>query len=78
VKPGSLYDTISPLIVMLLLDTLRGVPKKKPRTDKIPRTVYLSPKISRRLNVAAKAEGMSNSIYIEQTLRARFEKNGIK
>ena len=43
-----------------------------------PRTVYLSVDTSQRLDKAALAEGMSNSVYIEQTLRARFKKEGIE
>lgn len=47
-------------------------------SDKIPRTVYLSTDTSQRLDKAAAAEGMSNSVYIEQTLKARFKKDGIE
>jgi hypothetical protein len=57
------------------------MPKKdaeKNVPSKIPRTVYLTAETSRRLDKAAAAEGVSNSIYIELTLKDRFKKEGIK
>ena len=66
---------------MRCLDTLNGMPKKDaPKTalSKIPRTVYLTAETSRRLDKAAIAEGVSNSIYIELALKDRFKKDGIK
>jgi predicted transcriptional regulator len=57
------------------------MPKKDERgteSAKVPKTVYLSRDIVRRLEKAAKAEGMSQSIYIEQTLRARLKKDAIE
>jgi hypothetical protein len=56
------------------------MPKKGAQKDapaKIPRTVYLTAETSRRLDKAAAAEGLSNSIYIELTLKDRFKKDGI-
>jgi hypothetical protein len=46
-------------------------------TKKVPKTIYLSRGVIRRLEKAAEAEGMSNSVYVEQTLKARFKKDGI-
>jgi hypothetical protein len=57
------------------------MPKKDAQKNapaKIPRTVYLTAETSRRLDKAATAEGVSNSIYIELTLKDRFKKDGIK
>jgi hypothetical protein len=48
------------------------------KTSKAPKTIYLSPDVVRRLEKASEAEGMSQSVYIEQTLRARFKKDGIE
>jgi len=56
------------------------VPKKEPRatkSGKVSKTIYLSRDVVRRLEKAAVAEGMSQSIYIEQTLKARFKKDGV-
>lgn len=47
------------------------------KASKLPKTIYLSPEVVRRLEKAADNEGMSHSVYIEQTLRARFKKDGI-
>ena len=66
---------------MRLLDTLKCMPKKDAQKNapaKIPRTVYLTAETSRRLDKAATAEGVSNSIYIELTLKDRFRKDGVK
>jgi hypothetical protein len=49
------------------------MPKKDAQKNapaKIPRTVYLTAETSRRLDKAAAAEGVSNSIYIELTSRS--------
>jgi hypothetical protein len=57
------------------------MPKKDEKgtePTKVPKTIYLSRDTVRRLEKAAEAEGMSNSVYIEQTLRARFKKEGIE
>jgi hypothetical protein len=54
------------------------MPKKEIQKNKIPRTVYLTEKTSRRLSKAAAEEGVSNSIYIELALKDRFKKNGIE
>jgi predicted transcriptional regulator len=57
------------------------MPKKEPRTTKsgkAAKTIYLSQDVVRRLEKAAQAEGMSNSVYIEQTLKARFKRDGIE
>ena len=59
---------------------VEDMPKKKDRRalpTKAPKTIYLSREVIRRLEKAAVAEGMSRSIYIEQTLKARFKKDGI-
>jgi predicted HicB family RNase H-like nuclease len=55
------------------------MPKKeaKAKLTKEIKTIYLSKDVSRRLKKAAESEGMSQSVYIEQTLRARFKKEGI-
>jgi excinuclease UvrABC nuclease subunit len=45
---------------------------------KTVKTIWLSPDVVRRLKKAAESEGMSQSIYIEQMLRARFKKEGIE
>jgi predicted transcriptional regulator len=42
------------------------------------KTIYLSQDVVRRLEKAAQAEGMSNSVYIEQTLKARFKRDGVE
>lgn len=56
-----------------------GMPKKdaKAKLTKKIKTIYLSKEVDRWLKKASEAEGMSQSIYIEQTLRARFKKEGI-
>jgi hypothetical protein len=54
------------------------MPKKDAPGNKIPRTVYLTPKTSRALDKAAAAEGMSNSIYVEMALKNQFKKDGIR
>jgi hypothetical protein len=61
-------------------DTREGcMPRKEiQKSDKIPRTVYLTAKTSQRLDQAAAEEGMSYSIYIELALKDRFKKDGIK
>jgi hypothetical protein len=46
--------------------------------NKIPRTIYLTKETAQRLEKAADAEGVSNSVYVEQTLRARFKKEGVQ
>jgi hypothetical protein len=45
--------------------------------SEVPKTIYLLRDVVRRLEKAAETEGMSNSVYIEQTLRARLKKDGI-
>jgi hypothetical protein len=42
------------------------------------KTIYLSQDVVRRLEKAAQEEGMSNSVYIEQTLKARFKRDGVE
>jgi predicted transcriptional regulator len=57
------------------------MPKKESRTTKsgkAAKTIYLSQDVVRRLEKAAQTEGMSNSVYIEQTLKARFKKDAIE
>ena len=54
------------------------MPKRNDRAAKVPKTVYLSRDIAKRLEQAAKAEGMSGSVYVEQTLRARFKKESVE
>jgi hypothetical protein len=57
------------------------MPKKQPRATKagkLARTIYLSQDVVRRLGQAARAEGMSKSVYIEQMLKARFKRDGIQ
>jgi hypothetical protein len=48
------------------------------RSTKKAKTIWLSPDVVRRLKKASEAEGMSQSIYVEQTLRARFKKDGVE
>jgi hypothetical protein len=48
------------------------------RSTKKAKTIWLSPDVVRRLKKASEAEGMSQSIYVEQTLRARFKKEGME
>jgi hypothetical protein len=58
-----------------------AMPKKQPRTTKsgkAAKTIYLSQDVVRWLEKAAEAEGMSNSVYIEQTLKTRFKRDGIE
>jgi hypothetical protein len=40
--------------------------------------VYLPPDVARRLEKAAKAEDLSQSAYVVQTLKARFKKEGVE
>jgi hypothetical protein len=57
------------------------MPQKQPRATKagkMAKTIYLSQDVVRRLEKAAQAEGMSNSVYIEQTLKARFKRDGVE
>jgi hypothetical protein len=57
------------------------MPKKdqqEAESGKVPRTIYLTQETARRLEKAADTEGISNSVYVEQTLRARFKKDGIQ
>jgi hypothetical protein len=56
------------------------MPKKetKARLTKDVKTIYLSSSVSRKLKKASKEQGMSQSVYIEQMLRARFEKEQIE
>jgi hypothetical protein len=54
------------------------MPKKDAKLTKDVKTIYLSTDISRKLRKAAQTEGISQSIYVEQTLRARFKKDGIE
>jgi len=78
---GSRYDTVLTLNDIRSFDMLNCMPKKDAQKNapaKIPRTVYLTAETSRRLDKAAAAEGVSNSIYIELTLKDRFRKEGIK
>jgi len=78
---NSYYDTVLVLNAVRFLDRLKCMHKKdaqKIAPPKIPRTVYLTAETSRRLDQAAATEGVSNSIYIELTLKDRFKKDGIK
>ena len=52
--------------------------EEKAKLTKEVKTIWLSSDVVRRLKEASKAEGMSQSIYVEQTLRARFKKDGIE
>ena len=64
-----------------LCSRVKNMPKKKDRRaepTKAPKTIYLSHEVIRRLEKAAVAEGVSQSIYIEQTLKTRFKKDGIE
>jgi predicted transcriptional regulator len=51
--------------------------EEKAKRTKESKTIWLSPDVARRLERASAAEGMSQSIYIEQTLRARFKKESV-
>ena len=48
------------------------------KASKVPKTVYLSLDVVHRLEKAAETEGMSQSVYIEQMLRARLRKNSLE
>lgn len=75
------FDGILPLPHLGGVRYLRTMPKKESRATKagkLARTIYLSKDIGRRLEKAALAEGMTRSIYIEQTLKARFKKDAIE
>ena len=50
--------------------------EEKPRS-KTPTLIHLTHETMRRLRKAADDEGVSNSVYVEQTLRARFKKDGV-
>jgi hypothetical protein len=65
---------------MALVSILGRMPKKeaKAKLTKEIKTIYLSKDVSHRLKKASESEGMSQSVYIEQTLRARFKKDGIE
>jgi hypothetical protein len=52
--------------------------EEKAKSTKEVKTIWLSPDIVRRLKKASQMEGMSQSIYVEQTLRTRFKKDGIE
>jgi hypothetical protein len=52
--------------------------EEKAKSSKKVKTIWLSPDVVRRLKKASEAEGVSQSIYVEQTLRARFKKEGIE
>ncbi len=52
--------------------------EEKAQSTKEAKTIWLSSDVVRRLKKASKAEGMSQSIYVEQTLRARFKQEGIQ
>jgi hypothetical protein len=56
------------------------MPKKeaKAKLTKDVKTIYLSTEVARKLKKASEAEGLSQSVYIEQTLRVRFKKEGIE
>jgi hypothetical protein len=59
---------------------IEHMPRKDAKTKltKEVKTIYLSKEVGRRLKKVAAEEGMSQSVYIEQTLRARFKKDGIE
>jgi hypothetical protein len=52
--------------------------EEKAKSTKEVKTIWLSPEVVRRLKKASEADGVSQSIYVEQTLRARFKKEGIE
>jgi predicted HicB family RNase H-like nuclease len=62
----------------LVIKERMATKKEKARRTKEVKSIWLSPEVARRLEKAAQAEGMSQSIYIEQTLRARFKKESIQ
>jgi hypothetical protein len=41
---------------------------------KVAKTIYLSKETDRRLKAAADSEGMSDSVYVEQSLRERWRR----
>jgi predicted HicB family RNase H-like nuclease len=45
---------------------------------KVAVTFRVLPETARKLKEASRADGVSQSIYVEQTLRARFKKDGVK
>jgi len=52
--------------------------EERAKRTKEVKSIWFSPAVARRLEKAANAEGMSQSIYIEQTLRARFKKEDVE
>ena len=61
-----------------IIETMPKKGNQDAELSKVPKTIYLSRDVVRRLEKAAESEGMSNSVYIEQTLRARFKRDGIE
>jgi hypothetical protein len=51
---------------------------KRTEPYKVPKTVYLLRDTVRRLEKAAKDEGVSYSVYIERALKERLKKEGIE
>ena len=54
------------------------MPKKEAKLTKTVKTIYLSKDVARQLKKISKTEGVSQSVYIEQTLRARFKKGSVE
>jgi hypothetical protein len=55
--------------------------KKKETTNgkaKRPKLIHLPEDVANQLERAAKIEGVSQSVYVMQTLRAKFRKDGIE
>jgi hypothetical protein len=47
---------------------------KKAKLSKVRKTIYLSDDVALQAERAANAEGMTLSIYVEQTLKARIKR----
>jgi hypothetical protein len=45
--------------------------------DEVPKTFRLPPETARKLEKASRADGVSQSVYLDQTLKARFKKDGV-
>jgi hypothetical protein len=46
--------------------------------NKVPKTFRIPPETARRLEKASRADGVSQSVYLDQTLKARFKKDGVE
>jgi predicted DNA-binding protein len=47
------------------------------KMNKVPKTFRVPPETARRLERASKADGVSQSVYVDQALKAKFKKDGI-